>query len=61
MSLANAMRAFVAGKHDRSSMDVPHWAETYRCGVEDVRKAWEAAMSEASTKPQNKYGEGEGK
>ena len=56
------MKAFVADpRSDRANMDVEWWARECGVGVEDVRAAWEAAMTRHSTKPQNTYGEGEGK
>ncbi len=45
MSLANALRAFVANDCDRTAMNVPAWAVTYNCEPDDIRAAWEAAMT----------------
>lgn len=56
MSLAKAMAAFVAHGCDRTKMNVAAWCETYPpAGLETIRAAWEAAMTEASRKPQNTY------
>ena len=57
-SLTGAMKAFVAADCDRTKMNVPHWAATYRVGGEDIRAAWEAAMTDHSRQPQNTYCEG---
>ena len=61
MSLAGAMRTFIANGCDRSAMSVPAWATTYGVEPDQIRAAWEAAMTEHSRKPQNVYGEGDGK
>lgn len=60
-SLRNAMAAFVQHRMDRSAMNVPAWAKTFGVQPDQIREAWEAAMTVASRKPQNTYGEGEGK
>lgn len=61
MSLHNAIATFIAAKWpDRTRMNVPAWAATYRAGVEEVRTEWERQMSVASLKPTNQY-DSEGK
>ncbi len=55
MSLHRAMKAFVEMGCSRAIMDVPAWAETFKVGVEAIRRAWEDAMAEASMKPNNSY------
>ena len=57
-TLDKAMAAFVQSGGDRSRMNVPAWALTYAAGVEDIRDAWERAMTVHSRKPSNTYGEG---
>ena len=60
-ALANAMKAFVLNGCDRAKMNVVWWAKENKCGVEDVRAAWETAMTAHSTRPQNTYETPEGK
>ena len=61
MSLAAAMRAFVVNGCDRCKLDPLAWSATYPpASPDDIRAAWEAAMTEHSRKPQNTY-ESEGK
>ncbi len=49
-TLDKAMAAFVASPThgDRTKMNVPAWAATYHCGPEDVRAAFEAAITHHS-------------
>ena len=59
MSLIDkAMTAFVEHGFDRSKMDVPAWALTCKCDLDEVRAAWERAMTVHSRKPSNIYGDG---
>jgi hypothetical protein len=59
--LPKAIAAFIAAPWtDRTKMLVPAWANTFRCGVEDVRGEWERQMSIKSQSPDNQY-ETEGK
>ncbi len=60
-SLAKAIAAFIAKGGDRSKINVPAWAQTYRVSVEDVRATYEQQMSEASQRPSNTYEIPEGK
>ena len=53
-TLANAMRAFVSGGFDRTKMDVEAWTKTYPpAGMEDIRAAYEVAMTRHSQQQHN--------
>lgn len=59
-SLPAAVRAAI--DHGNTLIDIKpsYWAQTYRCTTEDVKLAWEAALTELTRKPINTY-EVEGK
>lgn len=60
VSMPNAVKAAIAHGNAISDLNLTRWSETYRCGVEDIREAWEAELSRVSQQPQNTY-ESEGK
>lgn len=58
MTLAKAVAAFIAAPWaERTKMNVPAWATTYRCGVEDVRAEYERQMTVKSQQQNNNYEE----
>lgn len=58
-NIDKAMAAAVAHpRHDRAKMNIAEWAKTCGCTMEEVRAAWERAMSKHSLQPQNSYAEG---
>lgn len=59
--LPKAIAAFIAAPWaDRTKMLVPAWANTFHCGVDEVRAEWDRQMSAKSQSPDNQY-ETEGK
>lgn len=61
-TLPKAIAAFIADERtDRTKMLVQAWADTYKCGAEDVRREWEAQMSVKSQMPNNAFETPEGK
>jgi hypothetical protein len=52
-SLPAAVRAAI--KHGNALTDIrpAYWALTYRCSTEDVKTAWEDALTELTRQPQN--------
>lgn len=61
MSLAKAIAAFIANGCDRTRMNVPAWAATYRAELEAVRSEWDRQMTTKSLgTPDNQY-DSEGK
>jgi hypothetical protein len=55
MSFKQAVRLAVHNENSDRSINPGRWAETYRVSVEDVRKEFELAQSEASLAPSNTY------
>lgn len=54
-SLDAAVKAAIAHGNHLHDIRPDRWAATYGCGVEDIRIAWDAALSEASLHPNNSY------
>lgn len=53
MTLRAAIAAFIASDCDRTKMNVPAWAATYRCDCDAIRAEWEAQMTIKSQQPNN--------
>jgi hypothetical protein len=54
--LPKAIEAFIAADWtDRTRMLVPAWADTFHCGVEDVRGEFERQMTVKSQTPNNAF------
>lgn len=52
-TLPQAAKCAVEHGNTIQSINAAKWAETYQCGTEDVREAFERAMTERSLKPSN--------
>jgi hypothetical protein len=55
LSLANAIRAAQAAETVLAEMNLPRWATTFGCSVEDIRSEWERAKWERTQQPTNSY------
>ena len=58
-SLPAAIELAIRNGSDLATMKLDRWAETYRCGVEDVRATWERVLSDLSQQPINSFEENE--
>ena len=56
-SLPGACRAAIRHGNDLSDINIVHWATTFGCGTEDVKDAWEKALTELSREPANSFEE----
>lgn len=54
-TMPNAVRAAIICGNTLADIKLPSWATTYRCGVEDIRLAWEAELTRRSQEPTNQY------
>jgi hypothetical protein len=54
-TMPRAVAAAIGCGNGLSDIRLEKWAETYRCGVEDIRRAWEAELSRISRQPINSY------
>lgn len=61
VSMPAAVRAAILAENTLADIRLDKWADTYRCGVEDIRQAWDAELSRQSQQPQNSYEQPEGK
>ncbi len=60
VSMPAAVAAAIAHGNQLTDIRVDRWAATYRCGVEDIRQAWECELTRRSQEPSNQY-DSEGK
>jgi hypothetical protein len=60
VSMPAAVAAAIAHDNTLADIRLDKWAETYRCGVEAIRMAWDAELTRRSQEPQNSY-DSEGK
>ena len=55
LSLPAAIRAAQASETVLSEMNLPRWALTFDCSVEDVMKEWQRQEWARTQQPQNSY------
>lgn len=60
-TMPRAVACAISAGNTLSHIRLDKWAETYRCGVEDIRRAWEAEMTWRSREPTNSFETHEGK
>ena len=60
-TMPRAVAAAIHCGNSLSDIRIDRWAETYRCGTEDIRNAWDAELSRVSRQPQNSFETPEGK
>jgi hypothetical protein len=60
-TMPRAVAAAINCGNSLSDIKLDRWAATYRCGVEDIRLAWDAELSRVSRHAQNQYEAPEGK
>ena len=53
ISLPAAVRAAQAAETVLAEMNLPRWATTFACSVEDIMREWERQEWERSRQPQN--------
>lgn len=58
-TLPKAIEAAIRQGNAFTDIRPAKWAETYRCGVEDVKHEWERVQSRLSQEPNNKFEENE--
>ena len=54
-TMPNAVRTAILHGNTISDVRLDRWAESYRCGVEDIRQAWEQEMTRQSQQPINDF------
>jgi hypothetical protein len=54
-TMPRAVACAISAGNTLSHIRIDRWAETYRCGVEDIRQAWDAELSRRSQQPSNSF------
>jgi hypothetical protein len=54
-TMPNAVRTAILHENTLADINLSRWADTYRCGVEDIRQAWEAELGRQTQQPQNDF------
>jgi hypothetical protein len=54
-TMPRAVAAAIGCGNSLSDIRLDKWAATYRCGVEDIRRAWDAELSLRSQHPSNSF------
>ena len=54
-TMPRAVATAIAHGKGINEMNLGRWADTYRCGVEDIRAAWDAELSRVSQSPDNPF------
>ena len=60
-TMPNAVRTAILHENTLADINLSKWAESYRCGVEEIRLEWERQLSITSQEPSNQYETPEGK
>jgi len=54
-TMPRAVSAAISAGNGLADIRLEKWAETYRCGVEDIRRSWEDELSRVSQQPSNSF------
>lgn len=54
-TMPRAVAAAIRCGNSLGDIKLDRWAMTYRCGVEDIRQAWDAELSRVSQRPINDF------